>query len=292
MTKKARSFRSGSGDVAEGRKPRQQLTGLTSCAGVVALSAMLSSISTLAVAGGPASSRPVTSACPTTTCGSPHACIATAPLALLAAPAPVPTATLTVTTAADVVDPSDGKLSLREAVVQANAASGTDAIEFTSALEGKTLVLAGGELVITRSAVIDGTGNAITLSGGGKQRILHASGSDTHLVLRNLTLSGGNQGFNGGAVFIDGGSLSMTDCAVRDSRAAGDYGSGGGIFAAKGSRLTITDSELVRNRADANGGGIATGETVALVIRGSTLSSNGAKYYGRGYGGGACFGRW
>src|SRR5689334_9791083 len=50
-----------------------------------------------------------------------------------------PAATFTVTTADDVVDPGDGKLSLREAVAKANATSALDAINFASSLEGQTL---------------------------------------------------------------------------------------------------------------------------------------------------------
>ena len=53
---------------------------------------------------------------------------------------------LTVTTQADVVDPGDGQLSLREAVAQANASAGADSIKFVVTLEGQTLVLTGGEL--------------------------------------------------------------------------------------------------------------------------------------------------
>ncbi len=56
---------------------------------------------------------------------------------------------LTVTTQLDVVDPGDGRLSLREAVAQANLGTGADTIRFLSSLEGKTLVLTGGELSVT-----------------------------------------------------------------------------------------------------------------------------------------------
>ena len=78
---------------------------------------------------------------------------------------------------------NDGKLSLREAVAQANATAGADTIVFASALEGKTLTLTGGELVLTRDVTIDGDrnndGKEVTLSGGDASRILHISGSDT-----------------------------------------------------------------------------------------------------------------
>ena len=81
-----------------------------------------------------------------------------------------------MTTAADIVDPGDGKLSLREAIAKTNATASLDAIEFEPSLEGKTLVLTGGPLVVSHDLVIDGDRNddgvAVTLSGGGKQRIL------------------------------------------------------------------------------------------------------------------------
>jgi hypothetical protein len=80
-------------------------------------------------------------------------------------------ATYTVTTAADVVA-NDGKLSLREAVAQANATPGADTIRFAAALEGKTLTLTRGELVLSRDVTIDGDWNndgmEVTLSGGAK----------------------------------------------------------------------------------------------------------------------------
>ena len=63
---------------------------------------------------------------------------------------------ITVTTAADVVDANDGVLSLREAVAQANASAGFDEIEFAASLEGATLVLTGGELVVSGDLAIDG----------------------------------------------------------------------------------------------------------------------------------------
>ena len=67
--------------------------------------------------------------------------------------------TFTVTTLADVVNAGDGKLSLREAVAQANASAAADRIVFASGLEGKTLALAHGELLVTHDLTIDGDAN-------------------------------------------------------------------------------------------------------------------------------------
>src|SRR5690242_18309378 len=97
---------------------------------------------------------------------------------------------LTVTTQADVVDPSDGQLSLREAVAQANATAGADYIKFVVTLEGQTLVLTGGELPVTQDLTIDGDrnhdGTVMTIDGHASGRIFNISGADTDVVLRSL----------------------------------------------------------------------------------------------------------
>src|SRR6476659_3604646 len=94
---------------------------------------------------------------------------------------------LSVTTAADLVDPSDGKLSLREAVARANASAGTDTIVFTASIEGTTLVLTQGELVLSHDVTIDGDrdkdGSRVTLSGGGADRVLSIQGAGTAVAL-------------------------------------------------------------------------------------------------------------
>ena len=63
---------------------------------------------------------------------------------------------LTVTTATDVIDPDDGRLSLREAVAQANATAAADRIQFATNVEGQSLKLTHGEMTVTSDLVIDG----------------------------------------------------------------------------------------------------------------------------------------
>jgi hypothetical protein len=215
-------------------------------------------------------------------------------------------ATFTVTTAADVVNAGDGRLSLREAVAQANATTATDAIVFaTNALEGATLVLTGGELVVSRDLRIDGDANndglEVTLSGGDAQRLLRTSGGGTDLALQDLTLADGlSGGADGGGIFVGGGNLVLTSCTVRDC--SGAYGGGifvgvgslaltgctvrncyanwgAGIRAEGSSRVTLTNSSITDNYSD-GGGGISAGGDVALVVRGSQISGNGTTHQG------------
>ena len=117
-------------------------------------------------------------------------------------------AILTATTAADNVA-NDGKLSLREAVTRANANAEAGTIRFTAELEGKTLVLTGGELVLTGDVTIDGDrnndGKEVTLSGGDVSRILRISGDGTDVRLNDLTLTRGHvMNENGGAIYAAG----------------------------------------------------------------------------------------
>ena len=190
-------------------------------------------------------------------------------------------AILTVTTIRDVVDENDGRMSLREAVAQANAAAPPDTIVFAAALEGDTLTLTGGELVLRQDVTIDGDRNndgiEVTLSGGDAQRILRTSGSGTDVTLRDLTLTDGlvQGNADGGAIFVGGGSLILDGSTVRDS-VSGYDGNGGGIYASQGSRVTIANSAIVGNVGGGLyylGGGIA-GNNTALVVRNSSFDDN------------------
>jgi hypothetical protein len=207
--------------------------------------------------------------------------------------------TFTVTTAQDLVSSSDGKLSLREAVQQANATPAADTIQFAGALEGQTLVLSGGELVVRQDLSIDGDadndGREVTVSGGDYaqyggdgSRVLNIVGGGTDVGLRDLTMADGYDRESGGAVRLGGGSLQLTSCTVRASQ-VDMYGQGGGIYAASGSRVSIADSSIIGNAAglgniqNSRGGGIAAGDNVVLNIRNSLLADNfaGADTYQR-----------
>jgi hypothetical protein len=194
---------------------------------------------------------------------------------------------LTVTTQVDVVDPGDGKLSLREAIATANATSGTDTIQFVATLAGKQLVLRGGELNVTQDVRINGAG-VVTIDGNQSSRILNVSGSGTDVELLDITLAHGRSpnGEHGGAVLLGGGSLVMRGATVQESAAGGEsnYGAGGGVFADSGSRLTLTSSSIIGNVAGL-GGGIGA-NSASISIRGSLISSNSGYSVGGGSGGG------
>ena len=192
-------------------------------------------------------------------------------------------ATFTVTTAADVVDVQDGKLSLREAVSAANAKADADSIRFAGSLEGKKLVLTGGELKVTHDVAIDGDRNrdrtGVTIDGNEKSRVFNIGGNGTEAELTGLTLTGGSdlKGGDGGAVYLGrGDGLSVSRSVLKDNTAGNYYagfGTGGAVFAAKNSRLTIADSQLSGNYGR-KGGAIEAGEGTRLRIEASTLRAN------------------
>ncbi|MFZ1429293.1 MAG: right-handed parallel beta-helix repeat-containing protein, partial [Geminicoccaceae bacterium] len=174
----------------------------------------------------------------------------------------IPAATLTVTTAADLVDPKDGKLSLREAVARAEASPAADAIDFAATLKGKTLVLTGGELVLTSSMTINGAKADVTLSGGDANRVFNIAGG-VDVRLSHLTLTRGH---------------------------SPAHESGGAILLGGSSRLTILDSTVEANNGESRGGGVAVGSNSELIIRRSLFRHNiGNVSDDHGGGGGALY---
>ncbi|MFL5338166.1 MAG: calcium-binding protein [Geminicoccaceae bacterium] len=178
---------------------------------------------------------------------------------------------------------SDGLRSLREAVALANGTPEADTIVFASALEGKTLTLTGGELVLTHDVTIDGdkdnNGSEVTLSGGDSSRILHVTGDGTSVQFRDLTLTHGlvtGYDAGGGAILGDyGTAMRLSETTVRDNHATFV---GGGI---SGDSVALVDSTVSGNTAGSRGGGIA-GDTITLS--GSSVHDN------TGYAGGGIFG--
>ena len=213
-------------------------------------------------------------------------------------------ATFTVTTANDENNgTANGVVSLREAIGLANANPDLDTILFDTtpghSLEGATLTLTRGELEITQDVIIDGdrdnNGSEVTLSGADRSRIFNVLAATTDVTLRDLNLTegrvvydshlGGPRG-EGGAIRLAGGSLSLDDVTVSDSHVGhqdGFYwnrdGDGGGIFAADGSRLSLTDSAVTGNSAG-NEGGISLGSGCSLTAINSRVDDNSAYWVG------------
>ncbi len=168
----------------------------------------------------------------------------------------VPT-TFTVTNADDA-----GAGSLRQAILDSNAAAGTDAVAFDPGFFAtpRTITLTSGQLTIADALTVNGPGpNLLTVSGGGVTRVFNIDDGAfvaTAATLAGLTVTGGN-GTNG----------------------AGVAGDGGGIFTHE--RLTLDNVVVTGNTSGVNdGGGIGVIGREFVTIRNSTLSGNSARIGG------------
>ena len=217
------------------------------------------------------------------------ALVTTSVLVLVLAPS-AGAAVFTVTSAADLGDAntgdpacasSNGQCTLRAAIDQANAGSGSDEI----VLPAGTFDIggtagednnAGGDLDI------DGT--TLTIRGAGaRATVVRSDGGDRVFDVRSgavvtiseLSVTGGGGVTQGGGIFASGPT---TVAAVRvfdnqaDSQAGTFGGQGGGIFA--NAQLTLTASTLSGNRALATGAGFpGQGGGVFLNDDGNTLTN-------------------
>ena len=187
-------------------------------------------------------------------------------------------ATFSVTSTAD----NGAAGTLRWAVDQANTSAGADTIAFAPAVSGGTIVLSGGQLILTDAALtsIDGGAAGVTLDGNHANRIFKVNlGSD--VALSRLTFKNGVDTSDGGAIYSEG-SLTVTDSTFIGNN-AGQYG--GAIFSQASyyfsSNLTITNSTFEGNQASSTGGAISSSS--ALTVTDSTFSNNTAAIGGAIY---------
>lgn len=192
-------------------------------------------------------------------------------------------AIFTVTTTADVIDPNDGVLSLREAVLQANATNGTDQI-----------VLSAGTYSLTREGRFEDAGltgdldifGNVTLRGyGAGVTVIQANGLDRAIelhsatvVISDMTIRGGATDFYGfgGGLAASNSTLGMNNCTVENSQAWW-----GGAIYSQGGTLSIDHSTLSDNVGLASGGGVYV-QDCKLTLDRSTVSDNFSNYFGGG----------
>jgi hypothetical protein len=207
------------------------------------------------------------------------------------------TLTLTVTTGGDTGGASD--CTLRQAIESANndnagssscdAGSGNDTIVFDAALVDTTVTLSQGQLVITSPLTISGNGQ--TIDAHGASRVLYVNtatftansvtltGGRCHPRLgRNLskgteltnTTINGNLAQNGGGVFADGGTATLTNCTVSGNTSVFN---GGGLAASNTATVTFGNTTLTNNTAGMHGGGVY-GTFFPVNGANSTISGN------------------
>ena len=185
---------------------------------------------------------------------------------------------LVVTTTQDVVNPYDGKTSLREAITYADTLSGNPTITFDPGVfaTSQTITLNGTELpVLTANMTIQGPAAALTVSGNQQSRVFEVGdGSHTPTVtICNLTVRGGSSSGDGGGLRENPGStLTLSGVTVSGNTASGING-GGGIFDSRAA-LVIDRSTISGNTALLVTGGIGDGGGLLLIDGGSLALTN------------------
>lgn len=220
-------------------------------------------------------------------------------VSILVTAAPAAALTIPVTTTSDVTNPADGLTSLREAVVQANASAGADAIVLTNAPYNLTDCAAGalvhngsgGDLAIhgngasihqtcdaTRVIEHTTTGtllalDAMHLVGGPNAAATTIQGAAidaaNKLVLTNVSITGINGGPGGSVVQFDFGPDAF-DAELHGTSITGNTGAAV-VNVSNSSGLLVDGSTLAGN----TGGGIIIGDGTPLSITGTTIAYNG-----------------
>ncbi|MDO5554380.1 MAG: fibronectin type III domain-containing protein [Planctomycetia bacterium] len=176
---------------------------------------------------------------------------------------------ITVTTQFDVVNPSDGLVSLREAITLAEhlydlGINKTITFSTVYLTDNAVMNMDIKNLVISRPITIDASMiHSFVIDAGGKNNILSINTSDAKyagqsVTLLNLELRNGSAG-KGGAIYHGGGDLILlntlihTNTAVYESTASSTASYGGGIYSLAGS-LTLVNCTVANNTATYGGG--------------------------------------
>jgi len=183
-------------------------------------------------------------------------------------------ATITVTNTND-----SGAGSLRQAI--ADAVNG-DTINFNSSLNGQTIMLTSGHLLVTTNVAINGPGaNRLAVDANHASRLFYiAAGKD--VTISGLTISNGKVISDfGGGIYNDNATLTLSSCTISGNTI--DFGIGGGIYndgVNGGATLTVSNCTISGNSAYFGGGIYNYVGTV--TVTNTTLSGNYAESGGGG----------
>ena len=191
---------------------------------------------------------------------------------------------LTVNTTTDAVDANPGadgcmtaeaNCSLRAAIQEANASSGTDSIIVPAGTYVLSVADGDGstDLDVTSALTLNGGGAGITiLDGGDLDRVLDVD-TPSAVFVSNVTVRNGTATSidgNGGGIRHEGGQLLLSNMAIEDNSTSNAQNGGGGLFNASGS-ATITDSTISGNSSAVDLGG-----DIVLIIGGGIMSGGGS----------------
>ncbi len=230
-------------------------------------------------------------------------------------------AVITVDTADDVVDLTDGRTSLREAIFAANTVPGHDEIVFDlGGNDTATIVLTEGQIVISDPLSLVGPGaDVLTIDASGSDPTPEENNGDGSRIffttsgrrppidvsISGVTLTGADTPGEGGAIQsftnlvlsnvriienyagLDGGGLvlgvsaDLSDVHLEDNASGGN---GGAIRVFSGAEVSIEDSTIVGNEAGGGGGGLWSTRGATTTIVSSDVRQNLAAGFGGGLG--------
>jgi parallel beta-helix repeat protein len=174
-----------------------------------------------------------------------------------------------------------GAGSLREALDEANTDSDLDRILFKSKLSGTIHLTAPLAFVFYPVNIVGPGARKVSVDAGNYRHFIINSSADG-TTISGLTLTGGNTGDEGGAI-SSFGDLTLSNTTVSGNTA--DAG-GGGIHATFDSDLVIRSSTISGNIGGTGGGdyggGILVNDGAALSLIDSTVSGNSAGEDGGG----------
>jgi hypothetical protein len=198
-----------------------------------------------------------------------------------------------VNTIADSTDDTGSStVSLRDAILIANASTTPTTITFSTTVfdTAKTITLGGTELELSNTkeaTTIIGPTAGLTISGNNKSRILLVEGGVTASI-SNLSFTKGASA-RGGGIFNQG-LLTATNIYMYGNVASGDgtNSDGGAISDEFSGKLLMTNSTISGNSAASSGGGVdSAGVSVTLIN--DTIVGNSSAGTPGGAGGGISF---
>jgi hypothetical protein len=154
-------------------------------------------------------------------------------------------------------------------------------------LNGQTIMLTSGELLVDDSVTISGPGaNTLAVDANHASRVFHIASGKT-VTISGLSITNGLAStpilsYNGGGIYNDNATLTVSSCTISGNSTPTDqFGSGGGIFNDGyfgGATLTVSNCTISGNSAvPGTGGGITNYGYGTMTIANSTLSGNTAQ---------------
>jgi hypothetical protein len=165
-----------------------------------------------------------------------------------------------------------GLLTIEASVVDRNEAGFSGGGVFVGSATGQTVDIADSAF----------RNNVAGSDGGGLYYTQNPSSSATNTLSVDSTTFDGNEGDNGGGLFVDFTDVTVTGSTFSNNRATNiGSGGGGGInmrsFIVGGARLSMVNSTVSGNFANQGGGGLLlAGSTLAAELKSLTIADNNA----------------